>query len=244
MPRRFGLVGIVLLSLVLAVQVSGCTLIGFGVGLEADRKASVRQRYRAGDLARLESGSSLEVLLEDSSRVAGRYLGATLQEASAYRARYEAWRSGSGHEAKFPEWDERVELDPGGKGEFRGFVIEGVLIRTGRRGVVPVVSSGMLHRASGGALDLLDVRDLVLAGDLPIATLLRIETDEGERQVPADRIVQVDGTGPKNAAIRGLLVGMAFDGLVIYIATRDHPKASSSPQCEEWDPFTYRPSSR
>lgn len=231
MSRRLSMLGIIALSLLLAIQVSGCTVIGFAVGEAADRKAKERQRYRMGDLARIERGSKVQLLMDDSTRVAGKYLGALRQEESAYRPRYEAWRAQAARAATFPAWSERVVVDPGGQGPFMGFVLEGVLIRSGTRGIHPVTSSGMLRREDGSALDLLDVQDLALAGELPLATALRVETDDGERQIAVDRVVQVDGTGPQNAAIRGLVAGLAFDGLAIYILTRKREPARS-PQCD------------
>lgn len=220
MNRRRGWIAIAGLGAIFAVHVNGCSLMGLATGAMIDAKAPRLQQIRASELVRVSPGSRVTILLDDSTFVRGTYRGSTRLADDAYRVIYEIWRATHPRGPSFPEIGEPVELNPGGKGAFGGFVAEGVELESRRWGstATPFDRDGWLERRDGSRLDLWEVRDLALAGDLPIATALRIETEGGERRIALDRVALIAASTSRHAARTGFLVGLAADAMIVAMA--------------------------
>jgi hypothetical protein len=225
--RRRGWIAIAGLGGIFAVNVNGCSLIGLGVGTAIDTRASLHEQLRGGEMVRVPAGSRVVLLLDDSTRVRGVYLGSERITDQEYRPVYGAWRANHPRAAGFPEIGESIQVTDGGKGVFRAFVAEGVEFQSWRLRPVPFDRDGWLVRSDGSRLHLYDVRDLALAGELPIATALRIDTDRGERRIAVDRVALVETPSSGRAALAGFLVGLAADAMIV-IAIRD---ATRGPSC-------------
>ena len=223
MNRRRGWIALAGLGAFFAVHIEGCSLIGLTTGAAIDANTPRFQQVSASELVRVSPGSRVTLLLHDSTRVRGVYRGATRIADDDYRIVYDAWRAHHPRGASFPEIGEPVELKPGGKGAFRAFVAEGVEIQSRRLGATSLDRDGWLVRRDGSRLDLLEARDLALAGELPIATALRIETDQGERRIALDRVALVDAHTVRHAALSGFLVGLAADAMVVTVVRSSAP---------------------
>jgi hypothetical protein len=71
----------VLLSSAIGLALTGCTLIGFGIGAVAD--ASKKPIVVSGEqVAAIENGASVRIELKDGRRIRGKYLGLVPAEGS------------------------------------------------------------------------------------------------------------------------------------------------------------------
>lgn len=217
MSRRRSWIAIAALGALFAVHVNSCSLINLAVGWRMDARKPRYEELRASELVRVSPGEHITLLLDDSTRVAGVYLGAAPIADAEYRAVYDAWRGRHPRGPAFPEIGESVQLKPGGKGTFNAFVAEGVELQSRRFGKSTYERKGWMVRRDGSKLDLIEVRDLSLSGELPLATALRMETDAGERSIPVNRIAMIGATPARHAALKGFLVGLGADVLVVAV---------------------------
>lgn len=221
MGRRLGVVAIAALGASFAIHIGGCSLIGVGMGTNADAHKPPIERLQPG-LMRIDPGARITVLLDDSTQAAGVYRGPQRMPDAEYRALYDAWRAVYSRGASFPAIGERVEQSWGGRGEFVAFSAEGIEIRPGRWDpeVTGLDRLGWIVRPSGERLDLREARDLAIAGDLPMATALRLQTRSGERVVPIHRVALVEVVNNRHAARNGFIAGLVVDAIIIHLLTR------------------------
>lgn len=217
MNRRRSWLAIAGLGALFAVHVSSCSLIGLAAGWRMDAKRPRYEELRSSQLVRVAPGEHITLLLDDSTRVSGAYLGSAHIADSAYLAVYDAWRVRHPRGPAFPEIGEPVQLKPGGNGAFNAFVAEGVELQSRRLGRYSHENKGWLVRRDGSKLDLIEVRDLALSGELPLATALRIDTELGERSIPVNRIAMIGVNRARHAALKGFLVGLASDLLIVAV---------------------------
>ena len=217
MSRRRSWLAIAGLGALFAVHVNSCSLINLAVGWRMDARRPRYEELRASQLVRVSPGEHITLLLDDSTRVSGVYRGSAHIADAEYRAVYNAWRGRHPRGPAFPEIGEPVQLKPGGKGTFNAFVAEGVELQSRRLGRSTYERKSWMVRHDGSKLDLIEVRDLLLSGELPLATALRMDTNEGERSIPVNRIVMIGATPARHAALKGFLVGLGTDILVIAV---------------------------
>jgi hypothetical protein len=122
--------------------------------------------------------------------------------------------------ASFPEIGETVRLRPGGKGAFRAFVAQGVELQSRRLGTVVAKPGAWLERRDGSKLDMSEVYELAVAGDLPMATALRIETDRGDDTISVERVALIHAPTVRHAARNMFLAGLAVDAMILVIASQ------------------------
>lgn len=217
--RHRSWIAIVALGAIFAVHVNSCSLINLAVGWRIDARRPRYEELRASELVRVSPGEQITLLLDDSTRVSGAYLGSAHIADAEYRVTYDAWRGRHLRGPAFPEIGELVQLKLGGKGAFNAFVAEGVELQSRRFGRSTYERKGWMLRHDGSKLDMIEVRDLSLSGELPMATALRMRTDAGERSIPVNRIAMIGATPARHAAMKGFLVGLAADVLVIAAIT-------------------------
>ena len=200
---------------ILAALASGCSVIGAVHGMRVDAARPRHEQLRGKDLVRVQPGTRVTLLLDDSTRVTGIYRGSVRVADDAYRATYEAWRAHHPRGAAFPEIGERVELHPGGKGDFHAFIAQGVAFETGLRHVAAYDGDGWLARSDGSRIDLRELRQLTLAGELPSATALRIETVQTEQRITTDHVLLLGAPTARHGARNGFIVGAIIDGGIV-----------------------------
>ncbi len=201
-----------------AVHVTGCSLIGYAHGHAIDARTPTERNVQASEIVRVDPGTRVALQLTDSTWVRGIYRGSARMDEATYRAAYRTWRADAPHGDQFPELDERVELKPGGAGRFRGFVLGGVEIEGTRLGRRTIGGNGRLLSPGGRHVDMSEVREMELAGRVPLATLLRVDSAGTERRVPADRVIGVTVRTVRQAAVRGFVAGLIADALIVTVA--------------------------
>ena len=101
MTGRDRLIGLALGAAVAAL--SGCTLIGFGIGKmidkDATRKASLLPPL---EMQRLVPGQTVKLFLRDGTRREGKFLGVVADSPSDYGNPYSEWHAGLTVRPRFP----------------------------------------------------------------------------------------------------------------------------------------------
>ena len=222
-PRPLLLGAIAGLGAIFSIHLTGCSLAGLGVGAVVDQVRATRYDAKSTQyLYAISRHTPIELLLRDSSRVAGRFEGWSDVEDSTYAAQYESWRAAFAGAAWPPALGARIRvLTRSGErreGPFRGFGFRSV-------------SLGMRREATReflfGELDSLVVIGQTarsaeslsatwVSGQTPVRTRLRVG-HPGHRieQVAPDSVESVSVAAPKHGKIVGLLAGVTADALIV-----------------------------
>ena len=235
---------VALLGGTFAIQITGCSLIGFGIGSLIDNARPTRyQTNSTRQFFAVRPGTRVVLNLRDSTTIAGRYRGWRDLPDSVYVPRYEAWRQSLPEGFQPPRLGEGVILTDRRhrtyRGDFAGFGLYTVRIKRGRWTIQ--------ERAFGEPTfdDLTKVQtddhrtfalDSVAAGietgHLPLRAELTIAAPNGAHHVDASTIATVTVPLPKNAKNVGLAVGVFADILVVAAVGSMASASSSSSSCE------------
>jgi hypothetical protein len=227
MPRTLG-AAIVLLSL---GSLSGCSLIGLGVGSMVD------SGRRVGPAARLTStrpGCPVSVRLEDGREVSGVFAGTGQIPAADCAADYEAWRR-SMPATRLPMLGEslvclRARWDSTGfrsessalRGRFRGvgyqFVAPGIVGEAEPVRIPLEEIESVTDSAGNRASWLGDVRQGVSRGDFPLLTSFNVGAGNGVERIRLDQVSSVERSAPRTGKIIGFSLWLLMDGAAIAVA--------------------------
>lgn len=228
------------------VTISGCSVLGLVSGSIWDAIHRKGQRLiPPARVMRFYRGDAMVLILEDSTRVECVYEGSARLPAEEYERRYTEWRRSDPRAADFPMIGERVSIGERGSvtsvgtGSFRGFAHGGILLeRKGRLRVVSDLERGFVTRSDGTTTGLRQVRELAVAGVLPLVTALRVRTQEGERVVPVDEVALVQAPDHPHGARNGFVIGLVADVVVVAVVASSLQSAfDNSGGCEP----TYTP---
>jgi hypothetical protein len=214
---------------------SGCTLIGYGLGSAID--ASGKQTFapevfaaRSGGRNTVEPGTKLKLALRDGEVVEGKYLGVEQLPADEYVRVYGAARERYELQSELPEPGDTVTLAlVTGRvvaGEFLGFerphwvfFKREVPYRVAATDVV-AMSDRHDRSVSGETLD-----RLVSSGVVPTMSALALEVvvREGSRRREEKRLIPLDSIlsathKPTTGRTSLMLIGLAFDVAGIAVA--------------------------
>lgn len=244
MPKRF-LVAWTCFALLFSIQITSCSLIGYGVGsaIDATRKPKLIPGT-AAQVIKLAPGARLSIRMEDGSTIVGTYRGLDTQPNLGYVDRYQAWRdTAQGLPFRPPPIGESIRIVGGNEhsitgsksqGLFLGFGPQRVHYRVGRQGsaYTPFMGNRRMMDRSG---EVVSARDLEgLWGRLPVQTIALLKDGQAEHGV--------DLQDPRIEAIRfalphhgfrnaGLVVGIFTDATLV-VAAVALSESSSSGSCE------------
>jgi hypothetical protein len=227
------------------VTAAGCTLVGFGVGVWKDRKASNRTVVADWQLATLKAGESIDLVLGGGRQVTGRFGGVHLAPPAEYAQAYNRWReAGSGAAAPM--------LGPGAtlrtrQNETRidlvGFDPETVVVRAtdGSDDTrVPMDTVIALSDAEGMTVDGPALLRLAATGRMPFRSRVAVDTGARRVFVPLDEVVTVLVRTRRNEGkIAYTLIGLGIDILVLAVLNADTPPASDDNCCASSCPWVY-----
>jgi len=215
-----------LLASVFTFHVTGCSLIGYGIGSVIDNSRATHYRTTPSrQFFAISPGTPVVLNLRDSTTVAGRYRGWRDLPDSIYAPHYEAWRQSLPAQAQPPRLTEGVILTDHHhrtyRGAFAGFGLYTVRLALGRRTIEEHAFDDLIELKTEGhrkfALD--SVVAGIESGRLPLRAELTIAAPEGTRHVDASTIATVTAPVPKNAKHVGLAVGILGDMLVVAAVT-------------------------
>jgi hypothetical protein len=246
-PRSIlALLAIAVIAGVFTIQITSCTVLGFGIGAIVD--ANRHTRYDPTVPTRVitvKRGTDIQIRLDDNSIASGRFDGWTLVGDSAYTARYAAWRERhtgalrppalgdtvtlSATPAEQPERNHESDItgepapaDPFAAREavFGGWAPYSVMIALRGKPFVaqPFAEINTLAHVRGDPVPRDSIRAwLAEEPPPPMRIAIKIHAHGETREFPAERVTLIAIGAPKNGKTVGALVGLGVD-LTLFIA--------------------------
>lgn len=206
---------------------AGCSLIGFGLGAMSDSSNRAGEVIPFSELRMMRIGTGITVLMRDSRRIEGDYLGMKEQGVGEYSEYYDGAVTGLRAEGHVPSPGDSVTFALRNtpwlkeRGKFRG-VNPGAMVvnQSGRR--VFVSDLNLLTDDSCANVDLSAFSALVREEKLPLVTKsILLEVTKDTTELPAVDIVQVEITGGARVGkFIGLGIGAAIDAIAIAAYTQ------------------------
>ena len=218
-----------LAMLILIPAVSGCSLLGLGVGAVADagKKNEVAPRLAAS--WRIEPGKKITLRLKDDSKISGRFRGVSRVRSDEYAAAYEHARTALWHNARLPQLEDEVDLllESGDtvRARWLGFGPEHTLVDFGAGPVeVPVGEVAAVVDGRGNSVSGRSLLMYLWAGRLPVRSGIMLDVGRGRQElVSFDRIHAIEWakhSGKKAGVIAGGIIDlMAFTAFAICSAS-------------------------
>jgi hypothetical protein len=213
-----------LLGSVFTFHVSGCSLIGYGIGSLIDNsRATHYHTSTAREFFAVSPGTPVVLHLRDSTTVAGRYRGWRDLPDSVYAPRYEAWRASLPESARPPRLGEDVVLADRHRkyhGAFAGFGLYTVRLELTRRDFVEhafddLASARIEH---GRTFGFDSAAAAIETGRLPMRAELTIAGRDSTYHIDGSTIATVTLPVGKHARQVGLAVGVFADVFVVAAA--------------------------
>jgi hypothetical protein len=221
-------VGLMLLVLVyLIVQLSGCTLIGMGVGSVLDNSSGVNfKTVSKADLATLKPGKMVFVAYKSGPVISGTFFKFGSWSRDEYAGLYVALETRGTSGMRFPRLGEKIStVFANGKrteGEFGGFDIgESILLRRpGSPLLLKTSLTGLLELKDeqGMPLNLTFLRTQAASGQVPFLTTVWVFTNTGKLNIPSEQILEARVETEKNGKSIGLVIGLLLDAAAIISA--------------------------
>ena len=227
---------------ILALGVSGCTAIGFGLGAMADSAVKDKSRTLVTHTAR---GQQLTLHMRDGTSFRCKMLWLEEPDAAAYATRYAEWRRSVPDSGLIPRPGERVKLSGGHRsfeGSFQGLAPAGVRIAdspTAAAAIVPFRDFQTLVDERGRPSTSHLLAEHVLMGRVPTGTRVtftRLDgsggtpvsaSTDGTGSVPWDDVVRVDGPARRTWKTAGTVMGVIADLMIVVAAAAVAASGSS-----------------
>jgi hypothetical protein len=215
---------------ILALGVSGCTAIGFGLGGMVD--SAVKDKSRTV-VANAHRGDKLTLHMRDGNVIRCKLLWLEEPDATTYAARYADWRKSDSTSDLIPRPGERVKLSGGKRaieGGFQGLAPAGVRIQTAGTtpaALVPFKDFKTLVDERGRPSTSHVLEDHVLMGRVPTGTTVTFTHLEGSvgtagsangagtSSVPWDDVLSVDGPAGRTWKTTGMVMGIFADITIV-----------------------------
>jgi len=214
-----------LLVVVVAAALTGCSLIGLGIGASIDRdNAGKRKPIEAWQVVAVGPGTPVDVSLRDGGQLSGKYVGLVPVPPEQYADSFERSREANGS-AHPPVLGSTVTVAvKSGKqkqGELLGFDLKSLVIREagGKQPTAVELSRVVrLSDSAGGDVEGETLRRMALAGKIPYLSAMAVDTASGRTQVPLDLVARIDVPKKSHATLTGFLVGAVIDAVLVVAA--------------------------
>ncbi|MBX2989739.1 MAG: hypothetical protein KF749_01080 [Bacteroidetes bacterium] len=200
---------------------SGCSLIGFGIGAAIDGGKPDKETVLPESSPGLAVGQPVRITRVDSTSVEGMYEGVTNLDSVKYAERYGGFTATAGGESAFPKLGETLDLYTvsgklGGEYRFRGFgfgTLQVAVITDDGNSLAQLTFSQLVRVTDrqGDEFDLSRFARLSDEGRLPRNVALALTTGIGGMQVPFDDVARIEVNNSKNAKWIGGGIGLALD---------------------------------
>jgi hypothetical protein len=217
---------IALLSL-FAIQIEGCTVIGYGIGSSIDaRSSSVVRPAEISQVITIEPGAKIVFHLSDSSTVSGTYRGLAVLPTPEYEGLYEVWRESAVLGVRPPRLHETISIRRRAetiKATFLGFGPRRVHYRS--KSMKTLGWAGfdeLLWIADSSGTRISDTTLIAAADRLPVHAVARVQEGKTERTVDLldGSVLSVSaGHYHRGARTAGTIIGLTIDaGLIVAAA--------------------------
>ena len=219
---------VVAIAAFLTWMLSGCSLIGFGIGLAADASKPHEVYVPADRAETLKTGRTILISRINKKTIIGKYLGVDLLTLTDYyKETYAEAQSQNSNEYTLPNLFEQITLvsitSTQWKSHFYGFQRFGpgneyILIRKSEESkIIPVKLTKLTqiidNRGNVNQVEIL--RELLRKRKIPTVSSLLVSCDDEIIRVPIDEIDMIRWHPKKQGALTGLAVGACIDVILI-----------------------------
>jgi hypothetical protein len=218
-----------LLTLLLAawslLQLSGCSLIGFGLGSSIDAKSPDEYVFTPSGADSIKKGATVEVLRTDGSMVSGKFERLEALESEKYTVRYQQFTNSAPIGKQMPALGNSIVIvkqEESGRKELRGIFLgfekERIRIHMtvwSRPATLYVHAGDTLLSSGTETIDGDVLRQHMRKGDIPYMTAIVISNRQGAQELYLDDIIRIRQSVSKKAKWLGLAMGAAVD---VYLA--------------------------
>ena len=213
------------LVVVVAAALTGCSLIGLGIGALVDKdKAGKTKPIEARRVGAVGPGTAVDISLTDGGQLSGKYVGLVPVPPEQYADSFARSREANGSEHS-PALGSTVTVAlKSGKekhGELLGFNPRLLVIRETAGQPSTDVELSRVVRLSDSAGDGVEGEVLLrmaLAGKIPFLSAMAVDTASGRTQIPLDRVARIDVPEKGHAKLVGFLVGAVIDAVIVVAA--------------------------
>ena len=216
-------IGFTLLAMTL--HFLGCSAIGFFVGANIDSEGQSTM-VAPSSYARLEPGTDVTVLLQDSTGITGTFGGQGRLSDEQYAARYNAWCANQRGDSAMPQIGDELFLlrssatTESVSGYLAGFDPECVLVRTPKgNGELnfwnPAVEN--IYTIRGQAISMKGLMARMEKGQIPYLSYIRILNEGTTQQIPDERIREFHKLKTTYWKWVGLFSGLAVDCTAFFL---------------------------
>lgn len=233
MKKSKRVVSLTLLLLVAALALNGCTAIFGALGALSEASKPEATVFSDRQTPALEPGAVLRIVLNDGTRLLGKYSGTAHIALAEYEPLYSQARAHDRHVALLPVLGDTVMLRTRfalftgfGKdlpGAFEGFAHDHIAMQLAGTGVltsVPMSYVTQLVGANGAAFSGESLKQLLDEGRVPVRSALVLKSGEDKIRIAMNDIRQIEVPVKKNDARNGLLLGAAIDAVLIIAASQ------------------------
>ena len=221
----------VIIMLIMSLMLTGCSLIGMGVGASIDARQPKEKPLPAEGLDSLKSGTKLILVLDDSTVMRGNFMGIDRLSSLEYNQRYSDCRKKLEGGRMLPLPGEKVIVSAESSyvvGNLVGFDqrFEGSWKATTIRLNVPGQGNEMVRKLTeleqietsrGDTLQSDDLSLLVGQGSIPSISTIAIQQQYNPGYLPIDRVSEIWLENKSHASETGFLIGLCIDAAIIGI---------------------------
>jgi hypothetical protein len=241
---KLSLAIVLLVAVAVVLQLSGCSLIGFGIGSVIDSAGPDSVLIPGWKVKTIKPGEEIIVILKDGQKIEGTYEGMEPVPKVEYAKRYASFRKQKSEEFSLPALGDTItiELKSGVRGqrEFFGFdhqylsakleeEKDSTLIYTSYMVSVRQLgdtTSGMVFLnkiekiidTHGNVVDGEALQELAFEGQIPLLSEIVLGPRVGINSVAMEKVYQIQVPKRGNAKWTCLGIGAAIDVIVIIVA--------------------------
>jgi hypothetical protein len=221
MSRRNPFV-LILAAACVALDATGCAVIGFTLGVVEERASNNYDTLHVGQVGELEEGDSVSVTCDSNAFVAGEYIGLDHKPTEEYRATFAAWQMNDSAGLLLPSLGDTVvvqrtsPLRANVVGPLLGFDPGVICVRVGSD--IDMVRVGDVRKVAGGPERVItgeSLRNLLDRGRIPFMSTLLVGIGAKTFRIALYEVSEIQKSNPKGQSWKGLLIGAAADILIL-----------------------------
>ncbi len=224
----------ILLAIIAAICLvpilTGCSVVGFAVGTAIDGSHPKYSAVEDGKLDDVKDGKQVIVKLDDSTEIAGKFGGNSLTDDSIYIRTYTQARTEIASQLILPGIGDTVAFSyPSGamlSGTLVGFQQKFpsspcstyVVLNSAGNGVKTqerLKYLPFLYRSKSDSLETSKICDLIAERKIPLMSQLTVIDSIGYKDIPMERVTEVQVKNKRSAKWIGLGIGLGVDAAMV-----------------------------
>jgi hypothetical protein len=211
----------------LILQWCGCSVIGLGIGAASDSKKP--SQIQGWEVEKVDPGKTVTLVLRDSSRIKGKFIGLERLQDQEYAETYDQARELKPDGVVLPKLDDTVSIttktEKKFEGEFFGFDHGYILLRIVGRNMTNQVSMNnikSIEQKNGNAIGQTMIEKLLSDGRIPSSSVIVMKNELGKMRTNIEKVPLIRDPVRKNGKWIGLGIGVAIDAVVLVVLHNSH----------------------